>query len=41
MQLLGKAKRFKDQYLYQFNKRGNEKFKTVTDGSKVFLERIS
>lgn len=41
MQLLGRAKKFKDQYLYQFNKRGDEKFKTMIEGSKVFIERIS
>ena len=41
MELSGKVKRFKDQYLYQFNNRGAEKFKTIIEGRKVFLERIS
>lgn len=40
MQLLGKAKKYKDQYLYQFNERGEAKFRTSTEGNKVFIERI-
>lgn len=40
MELIGKAKKFKDQYLYQFNQRGTEKFKQSIDGRKVFIERV-
>lgn len=40
MQLLGKAKKFKDQYLYTFNKRGVEKFRQLSEGGKVFIERV-
>lgn len=40
MELSGKAKKFKDQYLYQFNKRGANKYKSFEDGKKVFIERI-
>ena len=40
MQLLGKAKKFKDQYLYTFNARGEEKYKSIIEGAKVFIERI-
>ena len=40
MELSGKVKKFKDQYLYQFNKRGTEKFRTIVEGRRVFLERI-
>jgi len=40
MQLFGPVKKFKDQYLYQFNNRGAEKFRTILEGRKVFLERI-
>lgn len=40
MQLLGNAKKFKDQYLYAFNNRGKEKYITISESGKVFLERI-
>lgn len=42
MELLGKAKQFPDQYIYNFN--GNEdgrKYKKVVKGKKLFVERIA
>jgi hypothetical protein len=41
MQLLGKALKFKDQYLYQFNKRNKGKFQLVREGKKIFVERLA
>lgn len=40
MELKGKAKKFKDQYLFAFNSRGDNKYRTITEDRKVFLERI-
>lgn len=43
MQLSWKARKFKDQYLYAFNNKKREikkKFKAVSEGNKVFIERI-
>lgn len=41
MALRGQAKKFSNQYLYNFNKRGDEKFIRVIEGSSVFIERIA
>lgn len=40
MELKGKAKRFSWQYLNNFNKRGEAKYKHTTEGTKVFIERV-
>ena len=41
MELKGKAKRFKDQYLYAFNERSEKKFRQILEDGKIFIERIS
>jgi hypothetical protein len=40
IELTGKAERFKDQYLYAFNKRSKKKYKQITDDDKVYIVRI-
>ncbi len=43
LQLFGKAKRFKDQYLYTFNGRHLRRsdFILVEENDKIFVERIA
>ena len=41
IELRGKARKFKDQYLHAFNNRGEKKFKQILNEGKVFIERIS
>jgi len=41
IELRGKSKKFKDQYLYTLNNRSRNKFRQIVEGKKVFLERIS
>ncbi len=41
IELKGVAKKFKWQYLNNFNKRGEEKFELLSGEEKVFVRRIS
>lgn len=40
-ELKGKLKRFSWQYLNNFNKRGDAKFKHIREGNTIFIERVS
>ena len=40
-ELKGKLRKYSHQYVYEFNKRGKEKFKHVIEDKKVYAERIS
>jgi len=41
MEIRGKMKTYSWQYLNNFNKRGEAKYRHVKDGKKIFFERIS
>jgi hypothetical protein len=41
IELSGKAKKYRDQYLYTFKDRTGFDLVTVKEGSKVFIERIA
>lgn len=41
LELKGKMKRFSWQYLNNFNKKGDAKFKHVKEGKIIYFERIS
>lgn len=40
MEIKGKTREYRHQFLRSFNKRGKAKFKLVTEGKSVFVERI-
>lgn len=40
MEIKGKTKEYRHQFLRSFNKRGKPKFKLVNDGKQVFVERV-
>lgn len=39
VELTGKAKKYSWQYVYNFNNRGEQKFKHVKEDKKIFIER--
>lgn len=42
MELLGKAKKYSDQYIYNFNSTNSgNKYRKVKDGKRIFVERIA
>ena len=42
MPLLGKAKKYADQYIYNFNSRPDGRgYRKVIEGRKIFVERIA
>lgn len=40
MALKGMAKKFSNQYVYSFNRRGAEKYRRIVEGKEVFVERV-
>lgn len=36
-----RVKEFKDQYIYNFNKRGKGKYRAIVSEDKLFVERIA
>jgi len=40
MEIKGKTKEYRHQFLRSFNKRGKAKFKLVNEEKRIFIERV-